>query len=333
MAFTAPYKENWVDIIAKQLADSVTPTQTPVEEPTQLIEDDMHLQQEIRKFIDKANSENTNKLTSTGVFGFIYADATHSRVKTGPCHGYVLRHAQERSDAELPPVKAVLTLINRPFLKHQSEHSVRFYDWLFNRSPFADVFMYKSAKNQFKQNWTACRTNVPGNMLQSALITSRNTWEYPDKIATWVRLVDAGINENFAYFLTHFLSNNSGSDDFGVVSVFSDHTAVGGIATVQGARHYTRNLGPNESELQELYCKGGAGHRVHALWSIGDESFEKYLKKHLKDWLAGKEKKVETNVFHRAKPIQNSGRVVVPFNQLVRFLREKESVLLGEPNA
>ena len=289
--------------------------------------DDMHLQQAIKNRVDEPQSHEGG---SNGYFGFIKKEGTFD-FQGGPCHGTVLNYAVSRREK----VYAVVTKINRTMDREhhgcpeQSKHSVQFYDWLFNRSPFASCWLYKSAANQFERKFTAVTTKVPANLMQAALITSRNTWEYRDKVDMWAELVSKGVNENLAYFITHFISK-SGDQYSTTAATSGDHTAVGRNSTILGARAYVRNTTPNA--LKTNYIAGkDSGRGVHALWTFpNDDKFYPHFEECLKDFLAGGVKRTNTNVFHKAKPKPPSSGICVTLNQLAKFLIEREAELLKE---
>lgn len=286
---------------------------------------EMHLQQKIKELVDGIKDRKDMTGGRNAYFSFLHADGT-AHTTAGPCHGTVLTYGLKHTCV------AIITKINREkdfeFGIEQSPHTVKFYDWLFNRSPFAQCFMYKSASAQFERVFTPLTTKVPSNLLQAALITSRNTWEYKQHIELWTNLVDRGVNENLAYFVAHFLSGNG--DELTTSSITGEHTAVGCRATVKGARAYTRNLTPNE--LKTLYISGkDNGGGVHSLWMFpNDREFSVHFKEQLRDWLAGGAKTANTNPFHRAKPKKSDYGIQVKLNQLAQFLIERETQLLGE---
>lgn len=117
------------------------------------------------------------------------------------CHaGLGEGYEMEKFDGEVLAI-ASKTQMKSSFY-YNSPLSIRFYDWLLNRSPWAEVFVTKSGKLGARRG-VVCHTNVPSNLLLGGLIASRVAWEHINIMATWGKLTEAGVDESLAFFLAH----------------------------------------------------------------------------------------------------------------------------------
>lgn len=274
----------------------------------------MHLQQKIREWID-IEGKKWKETGRNAYFGFIHKDGSHSRLEGGACHATVLQYGQYHSTA------AIISRIRRCKTDsyNQSKNSVRFYDWLFNRSPFSSVFMYKGAQARFDEGWCVVSANHPANLVQGALITSRNSWEFPQNVDRWAKLVDLGVDENLSYLMVHFLSDTN-KTTVSLTRRSHQHVAVGKGLTNKGAKAYVTC---QPGALNDTYSNGTSGQGVFALFdSEGSSSpFLDQLTEDLKEFLKGKPKTKCLNPFAAAKKKPESeNRVSVSYERLAEFL-------------
>lgn len=185
-------------------------------------------------------------------------------VETGPCHGFIRNNGNKASEA-------IITLIDRT--AHEGEYGgnqrdlgeeavLAYYDWLFNRSPYAYIFLYKSAAHCWSRKTAVYRVDVPANMLQGALISTRNTWEHPDRIRVWHSLSKAGVEENLAFLLSGFFQQDR-SGEIRFSKVVSDHHVLCNDISRQGARAFISGSPLFESAL---YNAGGEYGGVKRAW-------------------------------------------------------------------
>lgn len=78
-----------------------------------------------------------------------------------------------------------------------------FYSWLANRSPWKNAFISKDVDAVMDTGWMAVQTSQPANYVVGALITTRNMWETPNVMFGWVKLVEAGCDEDLAWIISH----------------------------------------------------------------------------------------------------------------------------------
>lgn len=288
--------------------------------------DDMTVQQRVREWIDTEGRKFVER-GSNAYFGFIHKDGTNSgKIESGACHATVLSYGQ----LSRVPVAAIISRINRATTTsyNQSEHSVRYYDWLFNRSPVSSAFMYKGAKERMKDGWCVVSANNPANLVQAALIGSRNSWEFPKNIEKWVKLVDMGVNENLAYLVVHFLADLD-KTTITLTARSHQHVMVGPGLSLKGARAFVFNQPLN---LKDKYSRGAHGNGVFDLWDSNGRSstFVDKMKEEIKDSLAGGKKARCMNPFAAAKKKPgDENRISITYEQLARFLIERQDKILG----
>lgn len=221
-------------------------------------------------------------------------------VSRGPCHGFIRNEGR-------PSSQAIVSLLKRSggnpgHNQCNGEVVVRYCDWLFNRSPWAECFKYKGAANAWKEKSCVLRVDVPANLLQGALISTRNTWEFPEHINLWHKLVTKyGVDEHIAFLAVYFVSISGES----VVpsGCHRDHIAVSTRKmTEQGARAFLFNA---PLYKRGAYNKNGNYEGVlKAFEGQGTEIFDKFREDFNK---YGKEG-VAKNPFGKAKFYQSNTR-------------------------
>lgn len=74
-----------------------------------------------------------------------------------------------------------------------------YYSWLFNDSPWADVFVIKDAKEAMKLKAVICNTNLPSNYVAGAIFASR-AWQGTNSINTFIKIIeDKKVSKNLAF--------------------------------------------------------------------------------------------------------------------------------------
>lgn len=90
-------------------------------------------------------------------------------------------------------------------IKSNPSGLVRFYDWLFNRSPYASAFISKNAEMVVSERVIVADCSVASNLLAGALSAARTPTEFP-MLKPYLALVDAGVNEHLAFILSFGVS-------------------------------------------------------------------------------------------------------------------------------
>lgn len=177
---------------------------------------------------------------SNGHFVFVTLDdgkRVVSEKKTGPCHATALTYGRSHK------TEYILTRIQRQdnvaYTQCSEELCLEYYDWLFNRSGWKQCFRSRSVSKAWKDKVAVLTCKAPANLVQAALIATRNTWEYANVIKRWKKYKDAGINENLAFALAHVTYDDG---DTIRISVQSDpHNALSGSnMTVKGAKAFVK---------------------------------------------------------------------------------------------
>lgn len=227
-----------------------------------------------------------------------------SPVERGPCHGFIRNHDMATE------AKAIVSRIKRhgsqygPRQDGLGEAAVRYYDWLFNRSPWAFCYVSKDAQLAMEEECSVLRVDVPANILQGALISSRNTWEFPGNIALWDELVHKhGVDEHIAFLSCYFVST---SDNQVTPSpIHRDHTAVSTRnIDKEGVKAFLSNT---PLFNQALYNRGGDYQGVLDAWQgKGSPIFERFREEF--DKFGEEGKSAIENPFAKAKPRHNQGK-------------------------
>lgn len=154
-----------------------------------------------RNFFNRCKTNNDSKAIA---HFWVY----HNNLKTpyeiaSACHAALRRHA--------PRAQAIGTLVNSYYFNLHLKNgeitrrdALLYFDWLLNRSPWAEVFITKNSKFAI-QYGVLCRTDVPGNMLLSACTAIRYVIENPRPaiVALFNRFVSNGNDENTSFLLAH----------------------------------------------------------------------------------------------------------------------------------
>lgn len=81
------------------------------------------------------------------------------------------------------------------------EESVRYLDWLANRSPWSSAFISKAAETWYKSRVVILDTTVAGNVMGGAGVAVRRLWEMCNILRLWLELTARGVPETLAYYL------------------------------------------------------------------------------------------------------------------------------------
>jgi hypothetical protein len=186
-------------------------------------------------------------------------------VDTGPCHGFVRNMGGSSS-------LAIVTLVKRSHHERkQVEDTIleRYLDFVMNRSPWASCFEDKNAKDAVRNKCVELRTDVPANLLQGALMTTRHTWEMKTRVELWYALVGEGVDERIAFLAMNF-AFYSISEKVLLAENDSDHSPINPSSlTGKGVASFMTS--PRKDLLTGGYNKGGDYRGVMAMWSGGEQ--------------------------------------------------------------
>lgn len=101
--------------------------------------------------------------------------------------------------------------------------ALRFYEWMFNYSPYRSAFITKSPRKVLERDVFLATTEVPANIMVGGLMASRLATEY-HSIGVWDKLVKEGVHPNAAFALAHSMTTD---EKFKTVSMYDiGHTAL-----------------------------------------------------------------------------------------------------------
>lgn len=148
--------------------------------------------------IEKCKNEGQNV---TARYAFVYKTGKTEVCKNTACHHTVL----DREGEAAKKFATIVTMIgghNGQKNNLTEEENLFYYDWLLNRSPWALAFTTKDTAEAYKQTrYVRMNLAAPGNMVQGALIATRQPWEHHHVIKTFKLLADKGVPENTAFLL------------------------------------------------------------------------------------------------------------------------------------
>jgi hypothetical protein len=99
------------------------------------------------------------------------------------------------------PLVAIYTaIVNDETPKDQQ---LPFVDYLINRSPWVDCFLDKDAKDVVDSGCWTLDPSQPSNYIAGACMATRWITEWPDRCKAWIAMVESGVDENEAMFLSH----------------------------------------------------------------------------------------------------------------------------------
>jgi len=102
------------------------------------------------------------------------------------------------------------------------EDLVKFYDWLFNVSPWAKVFVTKCGKQAVKERWLVVHTEVPSNLMLGALMASRIPSESSNPMFVMNDLAELGVPQSLGFLIGQCLA---GGDQRKGSAIWGDTTA------------------------------------------------------------------------------------------------------------
>lgn len=89
--------------------------------------------------------------------------------------------------------------------------------WFIRDSKFAPNYITKDWKEALEKGIVVDAT-LPANVIFTSLVALREMSEYPERLRSWIALVDNGIEPNIAFFLCHSVALTKGGDFTTVVN-------------------------------------------------------------------------------------------------------------------
>lgn len=109
------------------------------------------------------------------------------------CHGFFYNINRCREEP-LPPNPIVIA--HRVF-PYDEKYGNFFYHYLFNESPWADVFVTKDV-SKIQDDGITVRLDRPATLTLSGAIATRHPWEKAGLVETFYHLVNAGLDKDMA---------------------------------------------------------------------------------------------------------------------------------------
>lgn len=151
--------------------------------------------------------------------------------------------------------------------KPVNEAGKAYLDWLMNESPWAVVFVTKTAEEAIATG-AIVDASYPNNLVTSACIATRWTGECRTYCDFWYAAVQAGMNPHDAMWMSNFFYIAGGEV---LYSPRSEHTPFGGYnLTPKGYNNYIRNIYDTK---QDKYCDVGSYSNLFRVFDV-DNSLE-----------------------------------------------------------
>lgn len=140
-----------------------------------------------------------------------------------------------------------------------------FLNWLFNDSPYAEVFVDKNAEHSLDRGFIIARTDLPSNLIVGGLIASRRVSEYSWIAKMQCSLMNAGCKPELAYLASHLV--NIDLDDRGSQFAYPQvgHTSINIAAMGRVALRNFINHKPTRCNRDFIKCREYTG--VDATWN------------------------------------------------------------------
>lgn len=173
-------------------------------------------------------------------------------------NGNTACHAELRGDTNRK-FKLIGGLVNKTYGNFNENNSLKFYDWLLNRSPYSPIFITKDAKEAHEEGFIA-RTDYHHNLVGSAFLASRATYE-GSVAANWSAFVDVGCNEDLAFILAHSFKVGTGRY---LYKTSASHTAMhGNCMYLSGMANFVNHKVPEGP----TYYDNSSYHSMDYMWN------------------------------------------------------------------
>lgn len=223
-----------------------------------------------------------------------------------------------------PIVAIYSTIVNKNIMK--DEHKLLFADYLINRSSWSDCFLNPNAQDVVDSCWVLDPMQ-PSNYIAGACVATRWITEWPKRCTAWVAMVDAGVDENEAFFFSHGLESRDEDELFPIIlnTGYAWHCPL----EKEFDKHYFTNFIQNKGREDEAYQIDLNYRRVHRTWGEGDRLnysvFGELTPR-------GEEKKVgekiNLNIFFKPKKVaKNYGHQYTSHTQLKNLVEDMKEII------
>lgn len=257
-------------------------------------------QEEIPGLIEQAVKElkATNQI-QTARYAFIYEDRKIEVATNTACHATVMSLPLHNRGK----LVSLVTCINRGKEDKRDLDTLAYYDWLINRSPWAEGFSHKGCVKELveKTRYVSCNVSAPANLFQGGLVATRQPWEHPGVVRVFNLLVGKGVEENTAFLLGSLFSVKADGNLTPVLHP-SGHFPIDVSSMTR--EDCVRFINNNPHILKGPYKGDAEVKRVHGMFGSLPWDETSNLKKYMKEIgkKAGAKKGVDTtNPFAAAK--------------------------------
>lgn len=177
------------------------------------------------------------------------------------CHA-----ALRRLPARYDPV-AVLNQVQD--LRSGEDVAKRFYEWLFNYSPFRNTFQTKSVKRVLDRGVMVADAEAPANMMMGGLMSARLAWEdYGGNgnyrlCMMWDRLVQLGVHPHAAFIVVHRYKIDPQMNKIWEMDYLHRHSGV-----EWGENSFWNFLDEKHTAPMRSYREEKSYDKVTSLWSL-----------------------------------------------------------------
>lgn len=159
---------------------------------------------------------------------------------------------------------------------------VKYFDWLFNVSPWKDVFITKSGEQAVSSRWLVTTCRVPANVLISALQATRIPTEYSNPMFVLNDLSELGVNPNLAFLLGMCMSGGDlrkGGAKFTQNS--SNHRCLNtDMLNATTMNNFILGVHAKANPIFKDSVGYTSPYYVRDVWGSGDDQLLPYLAKH-----------------------------------------------------
>lgn len=217
---------------------------------------------------------------------FTYADYTY-------CHGMLQNLLAEDDEAEEywdedeeeykwsggsdKPVVAIINQIQKPMASEKN--ALRYYEWLFNFSPFRSIFPMKDTAEVWERHIFYTDTDVPANLMAGGLMASRFPTENHGNNGVyrlcdlWGELIDREVHPNLAFSVANTFSI-SPNEEIRVALGGTGHSSIEPMTYLGSHKNF---LNDKPVQLLPTYRSTLEYHNVSALWGEGWSDEEEEL--------------------------------------------------------
>jgi len=211
------------------------------------------------------------KPTNLTQIAIIYSDGKAVYPQNRYCHAGLNVRGYSPDYINIPYV--VSYIVNRG--DKMSYEDVRYYEWLFNRSPWKACFITKTFNEAFESG-IVMNPNSPNNLFGGAAIATRLPTEW-NRGKSFCFFLDKGFNENISYILSHFYQSTVLGEV--ILRATSSHVAICLNMKKKGIINFITS---SPTFLNENYSTSKEYRNINETWNgrgMSYESYENSLKK------------------------------------------------------